>query len=202
LREAVSIFDDKINRYGLRKLMAQVPLVEEFAKESCLMEFAKDILGEDAKPVRSVYFDKVPEANWSVAWHQDTSIALKSKHDLPGFGPWSDKDGVVHAEPPEAYLENTLTVRVHLDPAHSDNGVLRVISGSHHSGRVRSSEILEIVEHSTVIECDASPGDVLLMSPLLFHSSRKAINPSHRRVVHIEYSSMTLPDPLEWYECA
>ncbi|MBT7442601.1 MAG: hypothetical protein HN790_01375 [Methylococcales bacterium] len=59
---------------------------------------------------------------------------------------------------------------------------------------------LQIVDNSEIIDCNANPGDVLLMSPLLFHSSRKATEPSHRRIIHIEYSAMSLPVPMEWYE--
>jgi ectoine hydroxylase-related dioxygenase (phytanoyl-CoA dioxygenase family) len=128
--------------------------------------------------------------------------SLKIKHETVGFGSWSEKQGVVHAEPPEEYLANTLTLRIHLDNANTESGVIRVVPGTHKNGRVKSSEILKIVESSTAIECNAEAGDVLLMNPLLFHSSRKATNPNHRRIIHIEYSAKELPKPLEWYECA
>jgi ectoine hydroxylase-related dioxygenase (phytanoyl-CoA dioxygenase family) len=96
-------------------------------------------------------------------------------------------------EPPEVYLANTLTLRIHLDKANAETEVLRVVPGTHKDGRVRSGDILQIVENSEVIECNAASGDVLLMNPLLFHSSRKATNPTHRRIIHIEYSAMELP---------
>jgi ectoine hydroxylase-related dioxygenase (phytanoyl-CoA dioxygenase family) len=201
LRHALTAFDGKINNYGVRDLMNKVPYIKKMAFSPPLIDVAREILGNDAKPVRSVYFDKVPGANWNVAWHQDTSIALKQQHNVPGFGPWSEKQGVVHVEPPQEYLRNTLTLRVHLDLANTETGVLRVVPGTHKHGRVSSGEILQIVEQSAVVECTAKPGDVLLMNPLLFHSSRKATNPTHRRIIHIEYSAMELPEPLEWHEC-
>jgi ectoine hydroxylase-related dioxygenase (phytanoyl-CoA dioxygenase family) len=202
LIQELSIFDNEINNYGVRDLMNRVPAIRKLASSSPLLETAKDILGKSARAVRSVYFDKVPTANWNVAWHQDTSVAVKEKRDIPGFGPWSEKNGVTHVEPPEEYLARTLTLRVHLDKANTDSGVLRVIPGTHKYGRIKSKELIEIVEksESEIIECNASPGDVLLMCPLLFHSSRKAVKPRHRRIIHIEYSAKTLPDPLEWYE--
>lgn len=198
----LSIFETEINNYGVRDLMNKVPYVRNIANSEPLISIAKDVLGNKAKPVRSVYFDKVPEANWNVAWHQDTSIALKSKHEVDGFGPWSEKQGVAHVEPPEEYLAKILTLRVHLDSANQNTGVLRVVPDTHKNGRISSKEIIDIVDASKVIECTASPGDILLMNPLLFHSSRKAVAPSHRRIIHIEYSAMELPKPLEWYECA
>jgi hypothetical protein len=202
LKEELAVFDGKINNYGVRSLISKVPYIKSMASSPPLMNIAKNILGEKVRPVRSVYFDKVPGANWNVAWHQDTSIALKSKHEINGFGPWSEKQGVVHSEPPVEFLQNTLTLRIHLDKANTESGVLRVIPGTHKNGRVHSNDILKIVESTKAIECDASEGDVLLMNPLLFHSSRKAVNPTHRRIIHIEYSAMVLPKPLEWYECA
>ncbi len=202
LQNELSVFEGKPNNYGIRDLMNKVPYIKRMASSSPLIDIAKEILGDNARPVRSVFFDKIEGANWNVAWHQDTSVALKNKHEVSGFGPWSEKQGVIHAEPPAEYLANTLTLRIHLDKANTETGVLRVVPGTHRGGRVKSSEILTIVDNSTVVECNANPGDVLLMNPLLFHSSRKAIHPRHRRIIHIEYSAMTLPNPLEWYECA
>jgi ectoine hydroxylase-related dioxygenase (phytanoyl-CoA dioxygenase family) len=202
LKKELSNFEGKTNNYGIRDLMNKVPYIKKMASSAPLIEIAKNILGENARPVRSVFFDKVKGANWNVAWHQDTSIALNDKHEMIGFGPWTEKQGVVHAEPPAEYLANTLTLRIHLDKASAETGVLRVVPGTHRDGRVKSSEIVKIVENSTVVECEANPGDVLLMNPLLFHSSRKAVYPDHRRIIHIEYSAMSLPHPLEWFECA
>ncbi|MEJ2610778.1 MAG: phytanoyl-CoA dioxygenase family protein [Candidatus Thiodiazotropha sp.] len=202
LKKELSNFEGKSNNYGIRDLMNKVPYIKRMALSNPLIEIAKIILGENARPVRSVFFDKLKGANWNVAWHQDTSIALKDKHETSGFGPWTKKQGVVHTEPPVEYLANTLTLRIHLDKANTETGVLRVVPGTHKDGRVESSKIVKIVENSTVIECEANPGDVLLMNPLLFHSSRKAVHPDHRRIIHIEYSAMALPHPLKWFECA
>lgn len=201
LINALSVFETELNNYGVRNLMNKTPQIRRLANSAPLLPIAQKILGAEAKPVRSVFFDKVPDANWNVAWHQDTSIALKSKQDIPGFGPWSEKQGVIHVEPPVEYLANTLTLRVHLDIANRETGVLRVVPATHQNGRIASREIMDVVECSEVVECNANPGDILLMSPLLFHSSRKAATPSHRRIIHIEYSALTLPEPLEWYEC-
>lgn len=200
LIDEMSAFENEVNNYGVRDLMNKAPSIRHLATSSPLISIAREILGEQAKPVRSVFFDKVLYANWNVAWHQDTSIALKAKHEVAGFGPWSEKQGVVHAEPPVEYLSNTLTLRIHLDNTNKETGVLRIVPGTHRDGRIRSEKLLDIVEKSKIVECNASPGDVLLMSPLLFHSSRKATTPSHRRIIHIEYSAMELPAPLEWYE--
>jgi hypothetical protein len=41
------------------------------------------------RPVRSIYFDKTPETNWMVAWHQDLTLSVRDRIDVAGFGPWS-----------------------------------------------------------------------------------------------------------------
>ena len=190
----------KINNYGVRDLMNKVPNIRNLALTPPLFTIAQEILGEFAKPVRSVFFDKVPAANWNVAWHQDTSIAVKAKANMVGFGPWSEKQGIVHVEPPSEFLANMLTLRVHLDVTDHENGVLRVVPNTHKNGRIKAMELMSIVENSEIQECKANPGDVLLICPLLFHSSRKALKPKHRRIIHIEYSALELPKPLQWYE--
>ncbi|MEZ5299860.1 MAG: hypothetical protein R3F11_04210 [Verrucomicrobiales bacterium] len=43
------------------------------------------LLGGDALPVRAIYFDKSPESNWGVAWHQDLTIAVAARAVVPGF---------------------------------------------------------------------------------------------------------------------
>jgi len=200
LLDALATVAQEANRYGIRGLMARVSAIQALATTGPMLTLARAVLGNDAHPVRSVYFDKLPGANWNVAWHQDTSIAVDGRADLPGFGRYSIKQGVGHVEPPEDYLANMLTLRLHLDPAGSDNGPLRVIPGSHRDGRITSAEVLTRAERGPVHECTASVGDVLLMSPLLLHSSHKAKYPGHRRIVHIEYSAMDLPPPLRWHE--
>ena len=202
LINTLSVFEKELNHYGIRDLLNKVPDIRELAWSNSLLSIVKKILGGRAKPIRAVFFDKLPGANWNVAWHQDTSIAVKNKVSIAGFSSWREKQGVMHVEPPVEYLANILTLRVHLDPASIETGVLRVIPATHKDGRVSSKNILDIVEKSKVIECTAEPGDVLLMNPLLFHSSRKASQPEHRRIIHLEYSSMSLPESLEWYESA
>ncbi len=40
----------------------------------------------------------------------------------------------------------------------------------------------------------------MLMKPLLLHSSGKTTNQNRRRVIHIEFSNMLLPENLNWAE--
>jgi ectoine hydroxylase-related dioxygenase (phytanoyl-CoA dioxygenase family) len=196
----MTIFENQEKNYGMRDLLNKCPYIRKLANSKSIRRLVEEMLGKEVFPVRAVFFDKVPNANWNVPWHQDTSIAIKKKEEVAGFKLWRIKEGIVHVEPPEHYLRNMLTLRIHLDPTTIDNGALRILPGTHLKGRLNAKDILSLVETMKPLECESAAGDILLMCPLLLHSSRKAVNPSHRRIIHIEFSAMALPSPLEWYE--
>ena len=186
------------NGAGTRGMLSN-PLVAKLA-ESSLAEFVRPFLPLRPIPARGIYFDKRPETNWLVAWHQDLTLALKEKAEVPGFGPWSVKEGVPHAQPPMKLLEQMLTVRLHLDDTDADNGALRVLSGTHRLGRLSAEAIQNCRETHEEVLCEAKAGDVLLMRPLLLHASSRSSSARRRRVLHIEFAGFPLPEPLEWHE--
>ncbi|NJM89836.1 MAG: phytanoyl-CoA dioxygenase family protein [Hydrococcus sp. RU_2_2] len=96
-------------------------------------------------------------------------------------------------------MKNIVAVRLHLDAANEENGALRVIPGSHHSGILTQNQIEQIKNNLVAIACEVNAGDILFMSPLLVHSSRKAIKLSDRRTIHLEYFFGQLPDRLSFY---
>jgi ectoine hydroxylase-related dioxygenase (phytanoyl-CoA dioxygenase family) len=145
------------------------------------------------------FFDKTPESNWRVPWHQDLAIAVAERIETPGFTGWSVKDGVTHAHPPQRILENMVTVRLHLDDCNLNNGALKVISNSHLEGKLNAARIAQLTQNK-IITCEIPKGGALLMRPLLLHSSSPAKNPLHRRVLHIEYAASELPNGLRWFE--
>jgi ectoine hydroxylase-related dioxygenase (phytanoyl-CoA dioxygenase family) len=187
---------------GRRSLMSRVSEVAALAASSHLLGFLKKRLGAEPFAVRSIFFDKTPEANWLVPWHQDLSIAVIKRIDQPGYGPWSIKDGVPHAQPPAEILESLVTVRLHLDDCDERNGALRVIPGSHRHGRLSPAQIASERASKEEVICCVRSGDALLMRPLLLHASSEALVPKHRRVIHLEYATRLLPNGLEWAERA
>jgi len=185
---------------GHRNLTQRVPEIASLAISPQILDMLEALLGTRSFPVRSIYFDKTPETNWLVPFHQDLSIATKKRVDVPGYGPWSVKDGVPHVQPPMEILETMATVRLHLDDCDDSNGPLRVIPGSHRFGRVSTAEINRLRSQHKEVNCRVKVGDALIMRPLLLHASSEAINPSHRRVIHLEYATCQLPRSLEWAE--
>lgn len=200
VRELAAAIDALGGRHGLRNLLRDSPVVSALARE--LSPLVARILGPDAFCVRGLFFDKLPDANWEVSWHQDLSIAVAERRDLPGFAAWSAKQGVMHVQPPAAVLEGMLTVRLHLDDCPADNGPLRVIRSSHRQGRLTDDQIAHWKRAGEQVACLANAGDALLMRPLLLHASSPANKPHHRRVLHLEYAADALPEPLQWFEQA
>ena len=182
---------------GRRGLLSN-SIVAALASSPTILDLVRPHLPAPPVPTRAIYFDKSPDTNWLVPWHQDLTIALREPAEVPGFGPWSTKDGLTHVQPPVALLEQMLTVRLHLDPADASNGALRVLPGSHRSGRLDPSQIQQWRERQPEFLCTASAGDVLLMRPLLLHASARSTADRHRRILHIEYAGFTLPEGLHW----
>lgn len=185
---------------GRRGLLG-LPVVAAWARSDRFLDLVRPHLPSEPFPVRAILFDKSSGANWLVPWHQDLTLALREHVEVPGFGPWSTKDGVPHVQPPVELLEQTLTVRLHLDDADESNGALRVLPGSHRLGRLPSERIQQLRTQQPSVTCTASAGDALLMRPLLLHASgRCSARDRHRRVLHVEYAAFTLPAGLRWHD--
>ena len=197
LRDAVAPYAVE-GRGGARNLLEH-EFVRELATRRTVRDIAVHILGEDCFAVRALLFDKTPNANWKVVWHQDLTIATQARAEVAGYGPWTEKAGVPHVQPPTVVLESMLAVRIHLDPCDEDNGPVRVIDGSHRFGRLSADAIDSLRQSHPEVDCTVQQGGVLAFRPLILHASAPAKTPNHRRVVHIEYASCDLSPPLEWH---
>jgi ectoine hydroxylase-related dioxygenase (phytanoyl-CoA dioxygenase family) len=186
-------------RGGVRNLLDSSPAVRALATSPAVRSAAESVLGAHCFAVRALLFDKTPDANWKVVWHQDLTIAVRARANVAGFGPWSEKAGVPHVQPPAELLERMLAVRVHVDECGADNGPVRVLTGSHRAGRLSAAAIDAWRAGAESVDCLAERGAILAFRPLILHASSPATSPSHRRVVHIEFAAEELPAPLEWY---
>jgi hypothetical protein len=186
---------------GRRGLLGSAA-VSKLARSEQLLNLVRPHLSLEPRPVRAIYFDKSAAANWGVAWHQDLTLAVRTRVEVHGFGPWSTKDGISHVQPPVELLERMLTVRLHLDCADAANGALRVLPGSHRFGRLAASRIAAMRVQQSDHLCTATAGDALLMRPLLLHASSRSTTERRRRILHIEYAGFDLPGDLEWHEAS
>lgn len=185
------------SRAGLRHAMHMAP-VAKIASWPELMAMACDVLGPRAFPFRATIFDKSQDANWLVVWHQDKALPLRHRLDVPGWGPWSTKEGIPYAHAPAEVLSQVLALRVHLDDSNPDNGPLKVLPGTHTLGVLGDDRIHQLSEQVAAVECVVPRGGVLAMRPLVVHASSKSRGATPRRVLHIEYAaSDSIATPLE-----
>lgn len=151
---------------GLRNLL-RLDAVRRFATSDVVRDLIEPFLGPTSFAVRGIFFDKTAEANWRLRWHQDKAIPVQERHDVPGFSSWSVKAGVTHVYPPAGVLGRMLTIRLHLDACDATQGALQVLPGSHNAGLLDLTALTRWVDATEPVACDAEPGDVLLMRPLL-----------------------------------
>jgi ectoine hydroxylase-related dioxygenase (phytanoyl-CoA dioxygenase family) len=203
-REYLDRLLQEINELGPRRSRAGVrhalglPPVVGLARQPQMMEAARGVLGAEAFPFRATLFDKSPEANWLVVWHQDTALPLRERVELPGWGPWSVKEGVAYAHAPAAALSLVLTLRVSCDDSTVENGPLRVLPGTHTLGVLTDDSIHELAGQIAPVDCVVGMGGVVAMRPLIVHASSKSHTEMPRRVLHIEYAaSKSIVKPLE-----
>lgn len=181
--------------FAIRNFLNELPEINKLVFNQTLKSLIASF-GNGYVPVKSIYFDKPPQSNWFVAWHQDITISVKEKANVNGYVNWVPKNGYYSVQPPEEILENIITVRIHLDNTTADNGALNILPASHLQGIRR----IEQVDTANGHTCEINSGGVMLMKPLLFHSSARTTNNKRRRVIHIEFSNMELPGKLEWAE--
>lgn len=168
------------------------------APNGCIGRVAAAVLGAGIRPVRAILFDKTERTNWSLGWHQDRTICVRERREVPGFGPWTVKNGMHHVEPPIDLLARMVTLRVHLDDVSAGNAPLLVAPGSHRCGRIAESEIDETVRQCGTAACLAEAGDVWLYATPILHASRSAAEPARRRVLQVDFAAEALPSGLEW----
>jgi ectoine hydroxylase-related dioxygenase (phytanoyl-CoA dioxygenase family) len=185
------------SRAGTRHLMRH-PAVQQVARDPRLVAVALRFLGASAIPFRATLFDKAPDHNWLVAWHQDTALPLRERRDASGWGPWSIKAGITYAHAPAPALSRVIALRVHVDDSGQGNGPLRVLPGTHLQGVMTDADVARCARDVDAVTCVSPGGGVVAMRPLLVHASSKAQTDQRRRVLHIEYAeSLDMGDGLE-----
>ena len=163
--------------------------VASVALDPRLVSIASNWLSGVAIPFKATLFEKTGEANWLVAWHQDTALPIAARADVPEWGPWSEKAGVTYAHAPAQALANVIALRVHLDDSTAENGPLRVLPGTHELGVLSDAQLQELSKNVAPVECRVPAGGVVVMRPLIIHASSKSSSDTPRRVLHLEYAA-------------
>ncbi|MBD3674188.1 MAG: phytanoyl-CoA dioxygenase family protein [Planctomycetaceae bacterium] len=186
--------------YAARNVLQLWPDVFKVSQQPRLNRLLDRVLGSTCGLVRVLYFDKPPGQTWALPWHKDITIAVTPPETVPENieEHWTkvrSKAGVPHVEADVTTLSHMLTLRVHLDPARSENGALSISPGSHHSGKE-----LNLDGPREMVFAEA--GDVFVMRPMLSHCSGQStpMTPLQRRILHLEFAtSPNLPHGFEWH---
>jgi len=153
-----------------------------------------------ARPVRAILFDKSADANWSLALHQDRTIAVRARNEVAGFGAWTVKAGIPHVEPPHEFTARMATLRLHLDDVDDGNAPLLILPGSHRLGRLTTSQLDDLAETHRPLVCQARRGDIWAYATAIVHGSDSSRDQGRsRRVLQLDYSPDDLPGGLEWH---
>jgi ectoine hydroxylase-related dioxygenase (phytanoyl-CoA dioxygenase family) len=184
--------------FAIRQFLKEIPHSARVIFNNKLKHIITTIAGADFFVVKSIYFDKPATSNWFVSYHQDLTISVDHKLDIPGFGPWTVKQHQFAVQPPVEFLERIITLRIHLDDTTAENGAIRLVAGSHLK-KICRPETIDWTQEKEVI-CSVPRGAVMLMKPLTLHSSGRTTNNQRRRVIHIELSNQELPSELQWSE--
>ena len=191
-------FRKSTDLFAIRQFLKEIPEAVGTIFNDKLKSVLGSIFGDKYFVVKSIYFDKPQTSNWYVSYHQDLTISVDKKIALNGFEFWTTKQNQFAVQPPLDVLQKVVTVRIHLDDTDQNNGALNVIPKSHLKGIYRPETIDWAVE--TEVSCNVSKGGIMLMKPLLLHSSGRTTNDKRRRVIHIEFSNQELPKELNWAE--
>jgi ectoine hydroxylase-related dioxygenase (phytanoyl-CoA dioxygenase family) len=184
------------SRAGVRHALGVEPVMG-MARCPQLLALVSRALGPASFPFRATLFEKTLASNWLVVWHQDTALPVGERREIPGWGPWSVKQGIPYAHAPASVLEQVLALRIHFDESTPDNGPLRVLPGTHDRGILSDDAIHDLSTSVPAVECVVPKGGVVAMHPLVVHSSSKSRNGTPRRVLHIEYAaSESIASPL------
>ena len=184
--------------FAVRQLIKNIPELKNLLFNEKLIELISDLSESEYFLTKAIYFDKPSESNWFVAYHQDLSISVDQKTELENYINWTFKKGQYGVQPPTKILEDTITVRIHLDKTDKNNGALKVIPKSHLNGIVRIDSKNWNAENEFV--CEIEKGGAMLMKPLTLHASNRTTNGKKRRVIHLEFNKHNLTEPLTWLE--
>jgi ectoine hydroxylase-related dioxygenase (phytanoyl-CoA dioxygenase family) len=184
--------------FAIRRFFVEVPQIIPCIFNNRLRSVFQQVFGNDYFVAKSIYFDKPGSSNWFVSYHQDLTISVNKKIAHKDFGPWSLKQDQYAVQPPLTVLQKNFTIRIHLDDTDENNGGLRVVPGSHAKGIYRPEKIDWSIEKE--VACKVNRGGIMIMKPLLLHASNRTTNNKKRRIIHIEFSNSTLPEPLKWSE--
>ena len=152
-----------------------------------IIDCVADLLGEDVVAWGSHFFCKMPGDGRAVAWHQDAS-----------YWPLTPSHAV--------------TVWLAIDDADLDNGCMKFIAGSHHSGHltyrksspeehnVLDQTVPDAESYGEIVIDDLQAGQVSIHNDLLLHGSDANMSTRRRCGLTLRYAAAHVRAGMQWNE--
>ena len=176
------------NSYSISTAHMKYGGVYDILTNRRIIDCVADLLGDDVIAWGSHFFCKMPGDGRAVAWHQDAS-----------YWPLTPSHAV--------------TVWLAIDDADLDNGCMKFIAGSHHSGHLtykKSSPEEHNVLDQTVVNAesfgtgivvdDLKAGQASIHNDLLLHGSDANMSARRRCGLTLRYAAAYVRAGMQWNE--
>ena len=175
------------NSYSISTAHMKYGGVYDILTNQRIIDCVGDLLGEDVVAWGSHFFCKMPGDGRAVAWHQDAS-----------YWPLTPSHAV--------------TVWLAIDDADLDNGCMKFIAGSHHSGhltyRKSSPEEHNVLDQTVpnaesygeIIVDDLRAGQASIHNDLLLHGSDANMSSRRRCGLTLRYAAAHVRAGMQWNE--
>ena len=175
------------NSYSISTAHMKYGGVYDILTNRRIIDCVADLLGEDVVAWGSHFFCKMPGDGRAVAWHQDAS-----------YWPLTPSHAV--------------TVWLAIDDADLDNGCMKFISGSHHSGhltyRKSSPEEHNVLDQTVpnaesygpIAVDDLKAGQASIHNDLLLHGSDANMSTRRRCGLTLRYAAAHVRAGMNWNE--
>ncbi len=175
------------NSYSISTAHMKYGGVYDILTNPRILDFVSDLLGDDVIAWGSHFFCKMPGDGRAVAWHQDAS-----------YWPLTPSHAV--------------TVWLAIDDADLDNGCMKFIAGSHHSGHltyrkstpeehnVLDQTVENAEQYGTIVVDDLKAGQASIHNDLLLHGSDANMSTRRRCGLTLRYAAAHVRAGMSWNE--
>ena len=175
------------NSYSISTAHMKYGGVYDILTNQRIVDCVADLLGEDVVAWGSHFFCKMPGDGRAVAWHQDASYwPLMPSH--------------------------AVTVWLAIDDADLDNGCMKFIAGSHHSGHltyrksnpeehnVLDQTVPNAESYGKIVIDDLKAGEASIHNDLLLHGSDANMSTRRRCGLTLRYAAAHVRAGMQWNE--
>ncbi len=167
IKAEVSVDHETMRRTGIRNLEKTFGSIARVAAAPSVLSIAASLLGRDSSARSCAVLRQNPGAKLVCGLASGSNRRAKPPTRNARLGPWTNKDGVDHVQPPLAVLNQMVTMRLHVDDADEEWSCLRVITDCHRLGILTQDEIVRTAAASTPKACVVASGDAGIMRPLI-----------------------------------